>query len=135
MVSCGTLSVIAPFDPEQVSIADCSLSPQDLVSGESATVQWTIANNNDGETAEVTVTVTANGMQLHQQTQTVPAGGSTSGSTTIGTNLGPGDHQIEVNVASAASAAPSSIDGLSRVGEASRADGGVEMSGCSTCGH
>lgn len=74
--SCGTVTVVEPFDPDLVS-ATCSLPSSTVSPGETVTVETTLTNDNPSA-AGVSVSLVVNGDELVAESETIPGGSSAS---------------------------------------------------------
>lgn len=72
---CGTVEVIEPTTQSDISLSNCSVSPQQVNPGDEVSVTGTVTNN--GSTAaDVTITLTAAGRRKDSLTRTMKSGES-----------------------------------------------------------
>lgn len=113
MASCGTLEVLAAFDPALVFVSSCSMSGStiDLDEGNVETVDIVVENDND-EDAVCDVEFTANGTVVNEALGVViPPGGDTLTFSFGGFDfvLDPGTYNTEAVVVSGTVSAASPV--------------------------
>lgn len=132
MVECGTLTIESPFDPGQVGIENCQISPGTVTPDEQTTISWDWVNNNDvGGMVDYEVRI--NGTVVHTGSRSVSSSPGSSSSVHVRPSdegIQTGSYTVEVDFsASPATAQASSL----------RADGGStrlsRANSCSSCGN
>jgi hypothetical protein len=95
MPSCGTITVVSPFDPGSVT-ASCNVNGQQATAGETISISATVTNGNNTRAA-YTLTFQVGSSISEQVTGTVPANASSSESITVELGM-PGDYPVDVSV-------------------------------------
>jgi hypothetical protein len=104
MVECGTVEVLAAFDPSAVTVSGCNVTPTTVTEGDTVTATGTVQNGNPDSRAQVTLRFTVSGTSAAEtETVLVPAGGSGTGSATF-QFTDDGSYPIDVSVDSATEA-------------------------------
>lgn len=103
MPTCGTIEVIVPFDPANVSVSACAASGE-VTPGEQVDVTLTVQNDNNTG-ANATVDLLMDGNSLSTQNTTVAANGSQELTFAVDTSgLSPGEYQFTAGVQQASRA-------------------------------
>lgn len=99
MADCATVQVDEPFDPEKVTIANCTVSPTSVRPGETVTATATVQNNNPNTPVNATVRFgVVGGSTSAPDVVRTPASGSETGSVKLQFEDG-GSYDIDVSIA------------------------------------
>lgn len=120
MVDCGTITVTPEFTASNVSISTCNVREDEIVAGNTITVDVVLQNDNP-QAADVDLSFSLNGSTEATASTTVPADGSREATQTI-TVSSPGENiQVTSQITNASEGsstfATAEVDG-SRVGRA-----------------
>lgn len=117
-IRCGDVTLVAGFDEGNVSVSDCSVSPTDITTEETATLSATISNAN-AQSASGTVVWEVFGQPVAQTEFSAAPNSSDTVSTTIqGSEVegfaGEGTHDVEVDITGATSAEATATESRQR---------------------